>query len=360
MNTPDKACQPDGYNCISSMFVDVCRYTDKHTGKATPRRSMQSGLGVAVVQPCMRMCIFFHVIYNMHAAWWNTGACPSVFSRTTVVISKAKQDHSCFAFRHRMLTSACLCQPSCCMMGEASWSHGNRSFASANATPPSTNLSLQISRKTTLSARKQRAKHPPRSKHRPDLCKMKDSFHRQRAFTVCLQVFNNVEAFVQLGRKDDNFTRCDAWCQSKDICNCKFHASWMWFTLTHVILHHCNIFYPCTKTTVVNPQQKVGGSMCRTFSAAWRPGVFVAISVFIVCRMPQIPKVGWMICKRMELWSSKMSSARKRSRSAGAAAVVWVSILCQWNYCIIFHLIQCFVFWFRLKVVWLHAVIKFW
>lgn len=193
----------------------------------------------------MYMYVYVHVshIPYMHAAWSNTGACPSVFSRTTVVISKAKQDHSCFAIRHRMLKSASNCQPSCCVMSEASWSHGNRSFASANATPPSTNLSLQISRKTTLSARKQRAKHPPRSKHRPDLCKMKDFFHRQRAFTVCLQVFRNVEAFVQLGRKDDNFTRCDAWRQSKGICNCKFHALWMWFTLTHVILHHFNVFY---------------------------------------------------------------------------------------------------------------------
>ena len=157
-----------------------------------------------------------------------------------------------------------------------------------------------------------------------------------------------MEAFVQLGRKDDNFTRCDAWCQSL-----QFHALWMWFTLTHVILHHFHIFYPCIKTTVVNPQQK-----------EWRqhvPDVFRCMEARSLCghfrihRRPQIPKVGWMICKRMELWSSKMSSARKRSRSAGAAAVVWVSILCQWNYCIIFHLIQCFVFWFRLKVVCLHT-----
>lgn len=69
-------------------------------------------------------------------------------------------------------------------MCEASWSHGNRPFALANATPPSTNLSFQISRKTTLSARKHWAKHPPRSKHRPDLCKMKDCIDREHSLFV--------------------------------------------------------------------------------------------------------------------------------------------------------------------------------
>ena len=253
-----------------------------------------------------------------------------------------------------MLKSACLCQPSCCVMSEASWSHGNRSFASANATPPSTNLSLQISRKTTLSARKQRAKHPPRSKHRPDLCKMKDFFHRQRAFTV----FNTVEAFVQLGRKDDNFTRCDAWCQSKDICNCKFHALWMWFTLTHVILHHFNIFLPLY-------QDYCGESATKKMEAACAGrfplhGGQESLWPFPYSSYASNPKVGWMICKRMELWSSKMSSARKRSRSAGAAAVVCVPILCQWNYCIIFYLIQCFVFYSDLKLFDCTQVIKYW
>jgi len=242
---------------------------------------------------------------------------PSVFSRTTVVISKAKQDHSCFAIRHRMLKSACLCQPSCCVMSEASWSHGNRSFASANATPPSTNLSLQISRKTTLSARKQRAKHPPRSKHRPDLCKMKDFFHRQRAFTVCLQIFNSVEAFVQLGRKDDNFTRCDAWCQSKDICNCKFHALWMWFTLTHVILHHFHIFYPCIKTTVVNPQQK-----------EWRqhvPDVFRCMEARSLCghfrihRRPQIPRLAEWSARE---WSCGHQRCLQQGRGPGVLVLL--------------------------------------
>ena len=68
------------------------------------------------------------------------------------------------------------------------------------------------------------------------------------------------------------------------------------------------------------------------------------VAIFGLSMFRSNPEVGLVICKRMELWWSKMSSARKRFRSAGVAAFVWVSILCQWNYCIIFHLIQCFVF----------------
>ena len=226
------------------------------------------------------------------------------------------------AFRHRMLKSACLCQPSCCVMSEASWSHGNRSFASANATPPSTNLSLQISRKTTLSARKQRAKHPPRSKHRPDLCKMKDFFHRQRAFTV----FNTVEAFVQLGRKDDNFTRCDAWCQSKDICNCKFHALWMWFTLTHVILHHFNIFLPLY-------QDYCGESATKK----WRqhvPDVFRCMEARSLCghfrihRMPQIPRLAEWFARE---WSCGHQRCLQQGRGPGVLVLLQLFVC---RYCV--------------------------
>ena len=137
-------------------------------------------------------------------------------------------------------------------------------------------------------------------------------------------------------------------------CECDL----LWLMSFYIILTYFTLFYPCIKTTVVNPQQKVGGSMCRTFSAAWRPGV---LRILHIHRMPQIPKVGWMICKRMELWSSKMSSARKRSRSAGAAAVVWVSILCQWNYCIIFYLISNVSFsGSDLKLFVCTQVLKYW
>ena len=126
-------------------------------------------------------------------------------------------------------------------MCEASWSHGNRPFALANATPPSTNLSFQISRKTTLSARKHWAKHPPRSKHRPDLCKMKDCIDREHSLFVLK--FSIMRRHLYSLVAHDNFTRCDAGCQSKDICICRCHALWMWFTLTHVIIHHFDTVY---------------------------------------------------------------------------------------------------------------------
>ena len=64
LNTPDKACRSNGYNCISSMFVEA--QTQTHWKSHT----VQLGLGVDVVQPCMKRMsdtvgLYIRIIYTV-------------------------------------------------------------------------------------------------------------------------------------------------------------------------------------------------------------------------------------------------------------------------------------------------------